>query len=182
VGEQAPSPVRTDPAPIAAKSPAPIIPKPQTSAASKPPVVVQPPPAAPSDSPLVAAAKRHPSQTLTDAPFQLVEAQQYLNEGKLLAARQIYLRLAQNDGLPRTTLLAVARGLNQTSAWRESSTTYQKVMPFRTGEEMHEFYEAVNFYELGQTAAARELLARALPSLPLTRETSLYKAKILGVQ
>ena len=55
-------------------------------------------------------------------------------------------------------------------------------MPFRSGEDMHQFYEAVNRYELGELTAARDLLTRALPSLPVTRETSLYKAKILGMQ
>jgi hypothetical protein len=45
---------------------------------------------------------------------------------------------------------------------------------------MHQFYESVNRYELGEIAMARDLLTRALPALPVTRETSLYKAKILG--
>ncbi len=105
-----------------------------------------------------------------------------LNEGKILAARQIYTRLAQTEGLPRTTSLDVAKGLNQTSAWRESSASYQKLMPFRSGEELHQFYEAVNKYELGDVNSARDLMTRALPALPVTRETSLYKAKILGTQ
>jgi hypothetical protein len=55
-------------------------------------------------------------------------------------------------------------------------------MPFRAGEELHEFYESVNRYELGDMNAARDLLTHALPALPVTRETSLYKAKILGMQ
>jgi len=165
------------------------------------PVVTQPPPPAPKpapvaekpivierpqvvESPLVAASKHQPSQSpaASDATFQISEAQRLLNEGKILAARQIYIRLEQSEGLARTTWLDVAKGLNQTSAWRESSIAYQKAMPFRSGEEMHQFYEAVNRYELGDTATARDLFARALPSLPVTRETSLYKAKILGMQ
>src|SRR5213075_287350 len=136
------------------------------------------------ESPLVAAAKHQPSQAIaaSDPGFQIGEAQRLLKEGKILAARQIYVRLAQSEGLSRATLLDVAKGLNQTSAWRESSIAYQKVMPFRSGEDMHQFYEAVNRYELGELTAARDLLTRSLPSLPVTRETSLYKAKILGMQ
>jgi hypothetical protein len=146
---------------------------------------VQPTPAPPVviESPLVAASKHQPSQALaaTDPSLQIADAQRLLNEGKILAARQIYLRLAQADGLSRSTTLDVAKGLNLTSAWRESSLAYQKAMPFRSGEEMHEFYESVNRYELGDVSAARDLLTRALPALPVTRETSLYKAKILGM-
>jgi len=145
----------------------------ETSAPLKPAVV---------ESPLVAASKHQPSQSLavSDASSQIADAQRLLNEGKILAARQIYTRLCQADGLSRALSLDVAKGLNQTSAWRESSVAYQKVMPFRAGEELHQFYEAVNRYELGDLAGARDLLTRAVPALPVTRETSLYKAKILG--
>jgi hypothetical protein len=134
------------------------------------------------ESPLVAAAKHQPSQAAmsSDPAAQIADAQRLLNEGKILAARQIYTRLGQLEGLSRATSLDVAKGLNQTSAWRESSLAYQKAMPFRAGEELHQFYEAVNRYELGDLAAARDLMTRALPALPVTRETSLYKAKILG--
>lgn len=161
--------------------------KPATTPAPKPVAAtpVQPTPAPPVviESPLVAASKHQPSQALaaTDPSLQIADAQRLLNEGKILAARQIYLRLAQADGLSRSTTLDVAKGLNLTSAWRESSLAYQKAMPFRSGEEMHEFYESVNRYELGDVSAARDLLTRALPALPVTRETSLYKAKILGM-
>lgn len=166
-------PVVTQPPPPPAPKPAPVAEK---------PIVIEKPPVV--ESPLVAASKHQPSQSLaaSDATFQISEAQRLLNEGKILAARQIYIRLEQSEGLARATWLDVAKGLNQTSAWRESSIAYQKAMPFRSGEEMHQFYEAVNRYELGDAATARDLFARALPSLPVTRETSLYKAKILGMQ
>ncbi|HJW95516.1 MAG TPA: hypothetical protein VJ901_18000 [Thermoanaerobaculia bacterium] len=165
---------QTKPAP----APAPVQParpQPQPVAETKPPVV---------ESPLVAAAKHQPSQALaaSDPSAQIGDAQRLLNEGKILAARQIYLRLAVSEGLARTTALDVAKGLNQTSAWRESSNAYQKLMPFRSGEEMHQFYEAVNHYELGDLTAARDLLTRAMSALPVTRETSLYRSKILGLQ
>lgn len=157
-------------------------PPPAVTVASRPaaPVVERPV----NESPLVAASKHQPSQAPTmmgvDPSVQMTEAQRLLNEGKILAARQIYVRLGMVEGLSRATELDVAKGLNQTSAWRESSLAYQKAMPFRTGEELHQFYEAVNRYELGDITTARDLLTRALPALPVTRETSLYKAKILG--
>jgi outer membrane biosynthesis protein TonB len=156
-------------------------PAPATVAPKPAPVVVERPV---NESPLVAAARHQPSQApgmmTTDPAVQIAEAQRLLNEGKILAARQVYVRLGLIDGLSRETALDVAKGLNQTSAWRESSLAYQKAMPFRAGEEIHQFYEAVNRYELGDITAARDLLTRALPALPVTRETSLYKAKILG--
>lgn len=163
-----------------AQAPVPVQQKPQQTQP-----VIQKQPAQPVviESPLVAASKHQPSQSSAalDASLQIADAQRMLNEGKILAARQIYVRLTQVDGLSRSTMLDVAKGLNLTSAWRESSVAYQKAMPFRSGEEIHQFYESVNRYELGDVAGARELLTRALPALPVTRETSLYKAKILGM-
>lgn len=199
--QQKPAPVIPPPPPaVVVKQtppppPAPVVTTPvkQTPKPTPPPpatVAPRPAPAAPvverpvNESPLVAASKHQPSQAPTmmtsDPSIQMAEAQRLLNEGKILAARQIYVRLGMVEGLSRATALDVAKGLNQTSAWRESSLAYQKAMPFRTGEELHQFYEAVNRYELGDITTARDLLTRALPALPVTRETSLYKAKILG--
>jgi hypothetical protein len=44
------------------------------------------------------------------------------------------------------------------------------------------FYEAVNRYEMGDYAIARKLLARALPSLPRTRDVELYRGRIESTQ
>jgi outer membrane biosynthesis protein TonB len=132
------------------------------------------------DSPLVAASRRTPSATVgsNDVATRLAEAQSQLQQGKILAARAIYARLAAEESLPRATVLQVARGLNQVSAWIESSTEYARATPFVRGEEMHMFYEAVNRFELGDVRQARELLRRALPSLPATREVATYRARI----
>jgi len=181
---KAPEPVKP-PAPQETPKPAPVVtkaPEPAQTAPSRP--IATPSTQTQQTSPLVSAARHQPSLSGAgvEAAAQISDAQRMLNEGKILAARQIYLRLAQTEGLPRNTSLDVAKGLNQTSAWRESSATYQKLMPFRSGEELHQFYEAVNRYELGDVNAARDLMTRALPALPVTRETSLYKAKILGTQ
>jgi len=189
-----PSKPQPAPPPVVIATPKPAAPPPaRTPAPVQQTVVVTPPPPRPApvvtkapevESPLVAAAKRQPSQSAasSDPASQISEAQRLLNEGKILAARQIYIRLEQAEGLTRPMSLDVAKGLNQTSAWRDSSIAYQKAMPFRAGEEIHQFYESVNRYELGDVAMARDLLTRALPALPVTRETSLYKAKILGMQ
>jgi tetratricopeptide (TPR) repeat protein len=176
-----PPPVAVEKPVVVAPKPAPPVQKPVAQAPA--PVQQKQPPPVVIESPLVAASKHQPSQSSAalDASLQIADAQRMLNEGKILAARQIYLRLTQVDGLGRSTMLDVAKGLSLTSAWRESSVAYQKAMPFRSGEEIHQFYESVNRYELGDVAAARELLTRALPALPVTRETSLYKAKILGM-
>ena len=188
VQQQQPTPVVTAPKPVpppvqvVQQQPKPALqpaPKPVSQPAPKP---VQPQPQP--ESPLVAASRRQPSQSAMaiDAASQMNDAQRLLNEGKILAARQIYVRLSNVEGLSRATLLDVAQGLNQTSTWRDSSVVYRKLMPFRAGEEMHEFYEAVNHYELGDMTGARNLLNHVLPSLPVTRETSLYRSKILGMQ
>jgi len=131
-------------------------------------------------SPLVAAAKHQPSEApiMANIGDMLAAAAQQLNEGKILAARQSYLSLSKLDGLRREAMLEVARGLNHTSAWHESSMQYEKAFPLQRGEEMDMFWEAVNRYELADYHTARELLARALPVIPATREVSLYRSKI----
>src|SRR5581483_2566546 len=139
---KAPEPVKP-PAPQETPKPAPVVtkaPEPAQTAPSRP--IATPSTQTQQTSPLVSAARHQPSLSGAgvEAAAQISDAQRMLNEGKILAARQIYLRLAQTEGLPRNTSLDVAKGLNQTSAWRESSATYQKLMPFRSGEELHQFY------------------------------------------
>ena len=99
-----------------------------------------------------------------------------------MAAREAYRRLAATTNLPRDVALGVARGLNQTTAYRDSSAAYQKLYPLHNGEEVHMFYEAVNRYEMGDYAIARKLLTRALPSLPRTRDVELYRGRIESTQ
>lgn len=131
-------------------------------------------------SPLVAAARHAPSDAIiaSDATVMLADADLLLAQGKILAARETFARVAHLQTLNRATLLSAAKGLNQTSAWRESSASYQRAYPLAAGEELHMFHEAVNRYELGDYPLARELLRRALPKLPASREVALYKAKI----
>ena len=112
----------------------------------------------------------------------LAEADRTLHEGRIIAARDAFRRLAATANLPRDVALGVARGLNQTTAYRDSSAAYQKLYPLHNGEEVHMFYEAVNRYEMGDYAIARKLLARALPSLPRTRDVELYRGRIESTQ
>ncbi|HVR38222.1 MAG TPA: hypothetical protein VMU84_03950, partial [Thermoanaerobaculia bacterium] len=109
---------------------------------------------------------------------QLDAARKSLNEGSMIAARDAYTRLAQRKDLDRAQLLEIGKGLNQTGTWQESAFAYQRTLPFRPGEEIHMFYEAVNRYELGELSVARALLSRALPALPKSREVLLYRPKI----
>jgi hypothetical protein len=142
-----------------------------------------PPPAPKPVSPIMAAARHQPSESpaiTNDIGPQLLSAQNLLNEGRILAARQTYLRLTLTENRNRAQILAIAKGLNDTSAWRESTDVYSHVAPLQRGEEIHMFAEAVNRYELGDLNSARALLQRALPGLPQTREIVLYRGKILG--
>jgi hypothetical protein len=115
-------------------------------------------------------------------PAELQSAQQLLNEGKLLAAREAYLRLAQRRDLARVHMLEVGRGLNRAGAWQESAFVYQRTLPMQKGEELHMFYEAVNRYELGELNVARSLFGQALPALAASREVDLYRVKIQGTE
>jgi hypothetical protein len=128
-------------------------------------------------------ARATPAPTAAPAtPPTLADADRAYAEGKPLAARETYRRLAAMPNLPREVALGVARGLSQTAAFRESSAVYQKIYPLRAGEEQHMFYEAVNRYEMGDYAIARKLLVRALPALPKTRDVELYRNRIERAQ
>jgi tetratricopeptide (TPR) repeat protein len=133
-----------------------------------------------SNSPMVNAARHSPSEAIlaSDPVLMLADADRLLAQGKVIAARELFARVAHLQTLNRTTLLGAARGLNQTSAWRDSSASYQRAYPLEPGEELHMFHEAVNRYELGDYPFAKELLRRALPKLPASRELTAYKSKI----
>jgi tetratricopeptide (TPR) repeat protein len=133
-----------------------------------------------SNSPLVNASRHSPSEAIlaSDPVLMLADADRLLAQGKIIAARELFARVAHLQTLNRTTLLGAARGLNQTSAWRDSSASYQRAYPLEPGEEAHMFHEAVNRYELGDYPFAKELLRRALPKLPASRELSAYRSKI----
>jgi hypothetical protein len=172
--------------PATPAQPAPSQPVIRPAASPAQPLVTQRPivqtPAAPqpqqSISPLVAASRHKPSARITSVSAEVAQAQQLLNEGKIIAARDLFLSLSDLTDIPRAPALAIGRGLNQTSAYHESSVQYYKVQPFQKGEELHMFTEAVNRYELGDLKTARELLARALPALELTRDVTFYKSRI----
>lgn len=130
-------------------------------------------------SPLVAIARHEPSDAANEQEVAkaIVAADNLLREGKVSEARDIYTHLAAQS-VSRELTLEIARGLNQTSAFRASSAEYQKTYPLRRGEERHMFNEAVNRYEMGDYAMAKRILAAALPALPNSREVELYRARI----
>jgi hypothetical protein len=150
---------------------------PQQSASTPAPVTTAPPQVKP---PAPKAAAPAPATAVSDVALRLRDAQQLLNEGKLLAARQAYETLGKRTGLSRSETLEIGRGLNRAGAWQQSAFIYQRMLPLRTGEELHMFYEAVNRYELGELNVARTLLAKALPGLAVTREIEQYRLKING--
>lgn len=123
-----------------------------------------------------------PAPVPTNPAALLAEADRALHEGRIVPARDAYRRLAATPNLPRDVALGVARGLNQAALYRDSSAQYQKLYPLHNGEEVHMFYEAVNRYEMGDYAIAKKLLARALPSLPRTRDVELYRGRIESTQ
>jgi hypothetical protein len=112
-----------------------------------------------------------------DVAAQLREAEAALLEARFGAARQIYLRLSQQNSPSRAVSLEIARGLHRTSAIKESTALYQRLYPLKLGEEPHMFAEAVNRYELGDFPTARLLAGRTV-SLPRTAEMTYYLPRI----
>ena len=78
----------------------------------------------------------------------------------------------------RANLLDTARRLSRSGSFGESAFQYQRALPFRAGEEIHMYQEAVNRFELGELAVARTLFLRAEPALPATAEIAAFKAKL----
>jgi hypothetical protein len=163
-------------------------PKPTNQPHTPPPMAMEPASSfasqAPPVSPLVAAARRAPSQNqpATDPAVMLLDADRLLAQGKIIAARETFSRVAHWQGAGRAMLLDAAKGLNQTSSWRESAATYRRLYPLLAGEELHMFHDAVNHYELGEYGAAKDLLRRALPRLPASRDVAYYRSRIEAAQ
>ena len=78
----------------------------------------------------------------------------------------------------RTNLLDTARRLSRAGSYGESAYHYQRALPFRAGEEIHMYQEAVNRYELGEVNVARSLFLRAAFALPATAEIAAFKARL----
>lgn len=169
------------PAPVPARPVPPPVPQPQPQRVVQTTPVPQPQPVS-NASPLAAAARRAPSESshFTDFNSRVAEAQRLLNEGKMIAARQAFVSIARSAEAPRSALLDAAKGLSQTDAWSDSSALYAKLFPLQKGEEPHYFYEAVNRFELGELATARDLLHRALPYVGNSREVAIYRGRIEG--
>jgi len=159
-------------------------PKPQVAAGGETPPSqpARTPALQPNVSPLVAIAKRQPSEAAAvhDVAAALIEADRLLREGRIASAREAYLRLTLEPAVSRELSLEIAKGLNRTSAWHASSAQYQKLYPLKHGEEMHMLYEAENRYELSDLDGARRILAVASPYLPKSAEVELYRGKIQG--
>lgn len=151
--------------------------------APQPVAAVPAPPPAPLPAPLPAPVSPPP----VPAPAQPVNEQiaaveVMITAGNVVGARTELRRIALIPDLQRSDRQALARALSQTALYAESSAQYRKTYPLKAGEESHMFYEAVNRYELGDYALARQLIVRALPALPQTPAILAYRDRILAQQ
>lgn len=113
---------------------------------------------------------------------QIAAAERMLGAGNIVGARGELRRIATIPTLQRSERQALARALSQTALYSESSAQYRKTYPLKAGEESHMFYEAVNRYEMGDYALARQLITRAMPALPQTPAILAYRDRILAQQ
>ncbi len=156
--------------PVPAPVPAPV-PVPAPFKAPVPVPAPVPPSVTPSPVPDSAA------QPVTE---QIAAAEQMVGAGNIVGARSALRRIAAMPNLQRSERQALARALSQTALYAESSAQYRKTYPLKAGEESHMFYEAVNRYELGDYALARQLITRAMPALPQTPAILAYRDRILA--
>jgi len=183
-------PVAPVPQPVPQQVPRPAAPVPQPTAPvphtpAPMPQPATPVPHAPLPQPVVPApVVPSPAPDSTSQPVvdQIAAAERMVGAGNIVGARTELRRIATIPNLQRSERQALARALSQTALYAESSAQYRKTYPLKAGEESHMFYEAVNRYELGDYALARQLITRAMPALPQTPAILAYRDRILAQQ
>ncbi len=145
------------------------------------PAPVQPAHLQPAPVPNIAPSPA-PSSTTESVTAQIANAERMMETGNIVGARSELRRIALLPDLQRGERQALARALSQTALYAESSVQYRKTYPLKAGEESHMFYEAVNRYELGDYALARQLITRAMPALPQTPAIVAYRDRIMAQQ
>jgi tetratricopeptide (TPR) repeat protein len=174
-----PQPVAPVPAP---KPPKPTHVQPTVQPAPVQPATVQPAPVQPAPVPANVAPSPATPSTAEPVTAQISNAERMVGTGNIVGARSELRRIALIPDLQRGERQALARALSQTALYAESSAQYRKTYPLKAGEESHMFYEAVNRYELGDYALARQLITRAMPALPQTPAILAYRDRILAQQ
>jgi len=174
-----PKPARQPVAPVP-------VPKPVQPAHLQPaavqPAPVQPAPVQPAPVPAKIVPSAVPPSTTGPVTAQIGNAERMVETGNIVGARSELRRIALIPDLQRSERQALARALSQTALYAESSAQYRKTYPLKAGEESHMFYEAVNRYELGDYALARQLITRAMPALPQTPAILAYRDRIMAQQ
>jgi hypothetical protein len=186
----APQPVAPVPQPIApmphstAPVPQPTAPpvRHTTTPVPQPAAPVPQQPVTPDPVPTPVALSAAPDSATQSVTDQIVAAERMVGTGNIVGARSELRRIATIPNLQRSERQALARALSQTALYAESSAQYRKTYPLKAGEESHMFYEAVNRYELGDYALARQLITRAMPALPQTQAILAYRDRILAQQ
>ncbi|HXH37801.1 MAG TPA: hypothetical protein VNN08_04185 [Thermoanaerobaculia bacterium] len=176
---------KTVPVPLPAPVPQPAVPASHTVTPAPRTVtpVPQPvPPAVPTPVPAPVAPPAAPAPATQPVIDQIAAAERMVGTGNIVGARNELRRIATIPNLQRGERQALARALSQTALYAESSAQYRKTYPLKAGEESHMFYEAVNRFELGDYALARQLITRAMPSLPQTPAILAYRDRILAQQ
>jgi outer membrane biosynthesis protein TonB len=180
VPQPAPAPRQPEPQRPAPQPPEPQIPAPRqpVSQPSSQPVspATRPAPSAPVPAPPAESADKPPIS------IQINAAERLLGQNDIVGARSELRRIAALPNLQRNERLALGRAMSQTALYAESSAQYRKTYPLKAGEEAHMFYESVNRYQIGDYDLARQLMTRALPSLPQTPAILAYRDRILGQQ
>jgi thioredoxin-like negative regulator of GroEL len=108
----------------------------------------------------------------------LRDADVFAVDGELREANDIYIGLVNREGVAREVMIEAAIGLYRTGAFRAAAEAFQKLAPFRRGEEDVRFYFAVVLYETGVFEAAHHELSCALLFIQVTDDVARYRQKI----
>ncbi len=149
------------------------------AAAEAPPLAQAPPPAPPAPAPAVPAPE--PEMSAEDAArleFARAQLAAARTTDDLAEAWTVVRGLADRNPASTAAQHLAAEIAYRSSRWPESAHYYR-----RGGEPVRperRFYYAVALYESGETAAAAEVLTRALPGLRRTPFVQSYVERILG--
>jgi tetratricopeptide (TPR) repeat protein len=179
----APQPVAPQPVAPQPIAPQPVVPTPVPTPLPQPPAPVRSR-VTPAPAPVVPAPAPQETAPGNDEPIadQIAAAERMVAGGNIVGARTELRRIALLPNVPRSDRQSLARALSQTALYAESSAQYRKTYPLKAGEETHMFYEAVNRFELGDYSLARQLITRALPTLPQTPAILAYRDRIMAQQ
>lgn len=136
-------------------------------------------------APSSAAPVRKPAEPAPAATAPTVTPEAAAKEGARLmqsgrpgdAAKVLYAAVQSNPAR-RDLRLSLLEASTLFADWRTAAAQVPLLVPFAAGEELYAFYAAVVYYETGNVAEAKRLVASSVDKIPQRAYVKYYAAKI----